>query len=300
MNRNDFRNPLIQSGILLLVVFLSIAIVANSPADGFFGSIFALISGLFKGLLFVIALSIGVIFSIAVLVGIFLLAVSFHSADKAGIMFDQFKTALVALYCKVKGCDNSSLETVSNVSAVEEAVSPVPREADPGEAIAPQQSDTGQLKEEISQITDKLDQLDSSLSSAEERLLALQSQVEQHQSSSAEAGDRLNHIEASSGDLADNVKMQSEKIDSIAEEIIELHKKTSVPEVVSGILSYLDTQEDRDTLMERAEEAVSRGLTYAQTDDFFKDVLPDKVHKALSEHPRLTKDFIRSVKKKFE
>jgi chromosome segregation ATPase len=233
-------------------------------------------------------------------------------------MFDQFKTALVALYCRIRGCDSSSLETVSDVAPVEEETSPVPQQAASVETIAPQQPDTGELKEGMSQITDKLGQLESSLSSAEQRLLALQSQVEQHQSSSAEAGDRLNHIEASSGNLADNVKMQSEKIDSVsaglsaleasigpridslAEEIAELHKKTSVPEVVSGILSYLDTQEDRDTLTERAEEAVSRGLTYAQTDDFFKDVLPAKVHKALSEHPRLTKDFIRSIKKKFE
>ena len=70
--------------------------------------------------------------------------------------------------------------------------------------------------------------------------------------------------------------------------------------MVSGILSYIDAQEDRETLTEKAEEAVSRGMTYAQTDEFFKKSLPAKVHKTLSDHPRLTKDFIRSIKKKFE
>lgn len=70
--------------------------------------------------------------------------------------------------------------------------------------------------------------------------------------------------------------------------------------MVSGILAYIDTQEERDILTEKAEEAVSRGMTYSQTDEFFKKNLPANVHKALSEHPRLTKDFIRSIKKKFE
>ena len=39
MNKNDFKNPLIQSGAILLLVFLLISIVAGSGSQGLWGSI---------------------------------------------------------------------------------------------------------------------------------------------------------------------------------------------------------------------------------------------------------------------
>jgi uncharacterized protein (DUF3084 family) len=299
MNRNDFRNPLIQSGILLLIVFISISIVANSPADGFIGSIFALVSGLLKGLLFVIALSIGLVFSIAVLIGIFILAVSIHSVDKARTLFEQLKTALSALYYKVRYPDNSFEYRAEEPFPAEQSASSAPRAA-ASEAVVVQKQADPKLEEKTNTLEDQLNHLQASLKSAEEQLLSLQSRSHEDQLSATDLRDRINDLEMTSTEFADTIKTQSAEIAAAAAEISELHKKTSVPEVVSGILAYIDTQEERDTLTERAEEAVSRGMTYAQTDQFFKKTLPAKVHKALSEHPRLTKDFIRSIKKKFE
>ncbi len=318
MNRNDFRNPLIQSGILLIIVFISISIVANSPAEGFIGGIFALVSGLIKGLLFVIALSIGLIFSIAVLVGIFILAVSIHSVDKGRTLFEQLKTALLALYYKVRCSDKATeCQTEELLPAVETAPS-APKAAAPTEAAAVHMQHDPKLEEKIKALEDKLKHVQAAAESAEEQLQQLQSRAAEDQAAATSLKERINDLEVNSTELADSMKTQSAEIasaaaqisalensvkpgiDSLAKEIAELHKKTSVPEVVSGILAYIDTQEERDTLTEKAEEAVSRGMTYAQTDAFFKKVLPAKVHKALSEHPRLTKDFIRSIKKKFE
>jgi hypothetical protein len=299
MNRNDFRNPLIQSGILLLIVFISISIVANSPADGFIGSIFALVSGLLKGLLFVIALSIGLVFSIAVLIGIFILAVSIHSVDKARTLFEQLKTALSALYYKVRYPDNSFEYRAEEPLPAEQSASSAPRAA-ASEAVVVQKQADPKLEEKTNTLEDQLNHLQASLKSAEQQLLSLQSRSHEDQLSATDLRDRINDLEMTSTEFADTIKTQSAEIAAAAAEISELHKKTSVPEVVSGILAYIDTQEERDTLTERAEEAVSRGMTYSQTDQFFKKTLPAKVHKALSEHPRLTKDFIRSIKKKFE
>ena len=89
------------------------------------------------------------------------------------------------------------------------------------------------------------------------------------------------------------------EIDTIKQELAALHDKTSVPEVVSGILSYIDLPEDRDLITDKAKEAISRGMTYSQIDDFFKSSLSDEVYQELASHPRLTKDFLRSIKKKF-
>lgn len=318
MNRNDFRNPLIQSGILLLFVFISISIVANSPADGFIGGIFALVIGLLKGLLFIVALSIGLIFSIAVLIGIYLMAVSMNSIDNARTQFEQLKTALSALYCKMRCVDHSTEINEETSSEQKEASSPAPEEKAPPAATIIQEPAEPQFNNKIKILEDKINMFQSALKSAEEQLLILQSRSDEGQATSADLKERLNNIEASSAAFEDTIKSHGAQIasaaadisalgntikpgiDSLKKEIEELHKKTSVPEVVSGILAYIDTQEERDILTEKAEEAVSRGMTYSQTDEFFKKALPTNVHKALSEHPRLTKDFIRSIKKKFE
>lgn len=318
MNRNDFRNPLIQSGILLIIVFISISIVANSPAEGFFGGIFALVSGLIKGLLFVIALSIGLIFSIGVLVGIFILAVSIHSVDKGRTLFEQFKTSLLALYCKTRYGDIATEDKPEDPLPAEETAPSAPKAEALTEAVALQKQHDPKLEEKIKALEGTLQHVQAALESAEQQLHELQSRLSEDQAAATSLKDRINNLEVNSTGLADSIKTQSAEIasasaqisalehsvkpgiESLTKEIAELHKKTSVPEVVSGILAYIDTQEERDTLTEKAKEAVARGMTYAQTDAFFKKVLPAKVHKALSEHPRLTKDFIRSIKKKFE
>ncbi len=318
MNRNDFRNPLIQSGILLLVVFLFISIVANAPADGFIASIYALVSGLVRGLLFVIALSIGLIFSIAVLIGIFLLAVSFHSVDKARTMWEHLKTSLVTFYCRFSERVRSAAKKPESSGSAKSASPSALKAGSSWEAPAVQQQDRLQVEEKIATLEAQTNRLEVTVQSTAERLVTIQAGLEQERASAGDTGDKFGALEAAAGELGSVVKLQEQKIaslqtdvtalaesikaevDSLSREIAELHEKASVPEVVSGILAYIDTQEERETLTEKAEEAVSRGMTYAQTDEFFKKSLPANVHKALSEHPRLTKDFIRSVKKKFE
>ena len=56
MNKKDFKNPLIQSGAILLLVFLLISIVAGSGSQGVLSSIGALISGIFSTVIFIIGL----------------------------------------------------------------------------------------------------------------------------------------------------------------------------------------------------------------------------------------------------
>ncbi len=318
MNRNDFRNPLIQSGILLVVVFIFISIVASAPADGFIAGIYALLLGLIKGLLFVIALSIGVIFSIAVLIGIFLLAASFHSVDKARTMWEHLKKSLASLYDKVKDSSISMWAKAKKLSVGDHQDPQSEKPLIPVKESDAQKQDPLRVETKLNTLGGQLNRLQTSFQAAEQQLATMQARLQEELASATNLEKRLGDLEVSSAELASAVKSQSKElvstqteistfadfirpeIDLLNREIAALHQKTSVPEVVSGILAYIDAQEDRETLTEKAEEAVSRGMTYAQTDEFFKKSLPAKVHKILSEHPRLTKDFIRSIKKKFE
>jgi hypothetical protein len=308
MNKNDFRNPLIQSGAVLLFVFLLISIVANSGPNGMLGSISALFSGLISAILFLIALFIAIIISVAILIGLFIAALSINSVDKARDMFHGLMDSLRSLYSKyISG----------RVSRLTHTIAQSANSGSTGTRTAGV-IDSAAFKEVQARLTkteNTLADLQNAKSSTDEQLVTLHDTVTTLQESSL--ADQYESLEQASQDLAEKVahisttitagstqlrdlenKMSDDRL-TVLEEIAQLQKKTSVPAVVTGILSYIDLPEDRDLISEKAEEAVARGMTYAQIDAFFKSTLKPEVHKVLSEHPRLTKDFLRSVKKKF-
>ncbi len=323
MNKNDFKNPLIQSGAVLLLVFLLISIVASSGSQGLWGSIGALISGLFSAILFVIALCISIVFSIAVIIGIYLAAVSIYSADKGRDLFEQLKFSLSSLYAKVRGTTIKYKASSPKPAKVE----PEPAQgATPAPPAAPQptrQTSAGMPPAQVSALESKIETINSMLtdlthytSTNAEKIAALHQKVddlsnggnlEGELATVSEAYERIStdlqelnsRVQTSSEALEQMERQLGNEIEDIKQNLASLHDKTSVPEVISGILSYIDTPEDRDLITEKAKEAIARGMTYSQIDDFFKASLSDEVYQELAAHPRLTKDFLRSIKKKF-
>lgn len=313
MNRNDFRNPLIQSGIVLLVVFLLIAIVANAGPNGVIGSIAALVTGIFKAILFVIALLIGILVSIAILIGIYIAAVSFGSSERGSEVFNQVKDSVISFYTKLTGSVATKRAARAEKKQVAAAQSSAPPA--PPAAAAVQNDEVKELWKNLNSLQVSIQELQTGQSALTEELAAIKQGAHSHdddagteqlealanaqQSLSENLADLTNRVESDMGRLTDLENSYSNTCEKLKEEIAELHKKTSVPETVSGILSYIDRTEDRDLITEKAEEAISRGMTYNQTDEFFKASLDAQVYQVLAEHPRLTKDFLRSIKKKF-
>ena len=318
MNKKDFKNPLIQSGALLLFAFLLISIVAGSGSEGIWGSVAALFSGLFSAVVFVIALCFAIVVSIAVIIGIYIAAVSIYSVDRGRDLIDQLKSALVSLSSKVpipRKTRSESSEPAAPAAVAQAAHAPSPTAAAPPaspvadhrhSAIQQTIDDLGRQLAELSRTTaaqaDHLASLQKQLdalpdtSDATARLATLE---ETQQSIKTQVDDTAFKLEASLSAIGKLEQQYAEERDKLKAELAALHEKTSVPDVISGILSYIDTQEDRDTVTEKAKEAIARNMTYSQIDDFFKDNLPAGVYKELAAHPRLTKDFLRSIKKKF-
>jgi len=308
MNKNDFRNPLIQSGAVLILFFLLISIVAYSGPNGMLGSISALFSGLISAIVFLIGLFFAIIISVAILIGLFIAALSINSVDKARDMFKGIMDSLRSFYSKYIGgrISKSAPALAQSANGTSSAV------PDAGTI------DSAALKELLARLT-KLEQtlgdIQKTQNSSDEQLVSLQKSVTTLQDNSLT--EQYESLEQAGQDLAAKVDSLSVTITAgstqlsdlenkivddratILAEIAQLQKKISVPEVVTGILSYIDLPEDRELVSEKAKEAVSRGMTYAQIDAFFKSSLTAAVHRVLSEHPRLTKDFLRSVKKKF-
>lgn len=330
MNKNDFKNPLIQSGAILLLVFLLISIVAGSGSQGLWGSIGALISGIFSAVIFIIALTIAIVFSIAVIVGVYLAAVSIYSKEKGRDLWEQLKISLCAFYHKVRGTEPRepiSEPTVAPVmpeqpkaAAPEPPAKPQPVQQAQAEPAKPQtepaEPQVAVQKNQFDAINARLAELTQSSAAQAETIAVLKQQIDDLADTSdqqeteapsehahQELSDQLNElgtkVEAGSAAMQALESQIGEQIDEIKSELASLHDKTSVPETVSGILAYIDSPEDRDLITEKAKEAISRGMTYAQIDDFFKSSLSGEVYKELAAHPRLTKDFLRSIKKKF-
>lgn len=329
MNKNDLRNPLIQSGALLLLVFILISIVAGSGEKGFLGSIGAMISGLFSGILFIIALTIAIIFSIAVLIGLYLAAVSIYSADKARDLYGQLKDTLGTFYGKIPRRTKTppavaqapATKPVASVAHPQDApmqkaeaqlhkteVKAMEQSVDTSAELLIQEQRCEELEQQVTELQNKSQALEAQITSLQQNLDDLQNQ---------EIPEKLNTLDSSAEDISGKLAAQSsalenalnkltdldthinDKLETVLKDIGDLQEKTAAPELVTGILSYIDLPEDREVMTQKAEEAVSRGLTYAQIDEFFKKSLSSHIYKQLSEHPRLTKDFLRSIKKKF-
>lgn len=317
MNKNDFKNPLIQSGIVLLVVFLLIAFVAGSGSQGIGGSIGALFSGIFSTIIFIIALTIAIIVSILIIIGLYIAAVSIYSVDKGRDLFEQFKLALSSLYSKLTGSTRfKTVRSVAKTAAakVQPAAPAAPAATAPAAPV--QQQETGHLEKKLAHIEKQYNDLHQALMANNQQLAELQQRIaaitgnneaaqkisaleDAQQSIDSQMAEMKGDLKKGTAQLNEFRQAMSEQQKSLQDELSALHEKTSVPEVITGILSYIDAPEDREEITKKATEAISRGMTYTQIDEFFKASFAPDIYQELAAHPRLTKDFLRTIKKKF-
>jgi len=308
MNKNDFKNPLIQSGAVLLVVFVLIAIVGGSESQGFWGSIGTIFSTIISGFVFLVGICFAIVFSIFFLIVIFIAAVSIYSVDRGKEMWQGFTSAVAALFQQYVASNKRFARLTVAAAGGTEQLGQTLTDADNEQLAA--------LAEKLGDLDQKMNDLNERFASHSASIKQLRQQVEAaaadgpagahdtNEGANPQAFDerfaRLEDQLASGADAQNQFEQQfSDELEAIKEDLRDLHEKTSIPETISGILSYIDLPEDRDLVTEKAKEAISRGMTYAQIDDFFKDSLKPEVYEELASHPRLTKDFLRSIKKQF-
>lgn len=92
MNKNDFKGPLLQSAAVLAGVVILIVFVASSGDSGSGGGGFgSMLAGIGSLLLYVIGLGASLVFSIAILIAIFLGAVAMVDSAQAAQMYGDLK-----------------------------------------------------------------------------------------------------------------------------------------------------------------------------------------------------------------
>jgi hypothetical protein len=80
---------------------------------------------------------------------------------------------------------------------------------------------------------------------------------------------------------------------------IEEANKTSAQKQppTTGIFTHIDKEEFRTMFVSKVEEALKQELTYAQIDEFLSSSLPPDLIKIIKNHPSLTKNYIRSIRR---
>lgn len=343
MKHRELRLPLIQSAIVLVVIFFLIAFVAGSDAHGFFGGITSIFRGLFFSILFVIALVVALIISIAILIAIFFGAVALYSPDTSKEMLSKFRDNLSSLLVSWKSCCSKDslcssdqqppivqeeaqnfIETVSEqedvpvkVFAEQDEVQLIKKTLttkfeDLGQAVSLTQeqnstlsSSLTELKEVIAanpaeEIIKRADQLESrqeevtaSVAAISEKFNSLEANLNKHGQAAVANGASIQDLQSSLAAL----KEELQQLKSVPPaSVVKENDAASSEEEDHRIFSYIEKDSDKEQFTNLINEAVEKGMTYAEIDSFLSESMTKKVDAIIKEHPSLTKAYIRSCK----
>ncbi len=318
MKHNVLRGPLITSGLILLFLSVLIYLTSTSPDGSLWGSIGTLVVGLLKTVQLLIALSLGLLVSLAVLIGIFLGAVALVNPDTASRMFtgltDTLSGWIAPLSEQVKSrCSRNTPSAVETVrDKVESEVRPL---------FSGLQRDIKELRKEIrtelARIGERLDLLEQQTAGAaqKEELASLQDRVQA-------IGEKSDQVAVSVDTLKQGLETIGARVDQAAEmqpvlgELTERLNRLEQESVAvqqdgrsSGasaaeageaeehrIFSYLDDPADRQRLRDLVAANLKKDMTYAKFMDFLARELGGQAGEAVTSHPSLIKDYIKQCR----
>jgi len=306
MKTNDFKAPLTQSAAVLGGVIVLVLIVASSGASG--GGVVAGIVGIAKTILWVIGMGISLSLCIAILIGIFLGAVAMTSPAQASEMYASLKKNFalsVVNLCSCTSCEDDSA------------------------AKAQLEEEYNQMKQEFAQLQQSNSALMSKLDTLRNDNVSLQTKVGDVQNENSALKTKLEELNNTVADLQAAEKSINELIVKLTEKVekgndqelkeqlakleqLQSATKVEIDTIIerlnslensvkqsssSGIFSYIEDEDSQYLFTEAAAEAVDKGLTYAQIDEYLTQTLPPELDKVIKDHPSLTKNYIRSIRR---
>ncbi|MBU1564471.1 MAG: hypothetical protein KJ630_02445 [Proteobacteria bacterium] len=309
MGKNEFRRPLLQSAAVLVAVIILATIAASSGSGNTGGGFLAIVAGIGNTVLFAVGLAIGLGVSIALLIGIFLAAVAMVSPQQASEMYSDLKKNFsqgALICCNSWSCDNKSgfetqidfeehnrmkqeiFDLQKNNSGLSGKIIELEGE---GllykERIADLQSENLSLKDKIEVLGQAVKSLKDSENDIRSLVADLTTKIQS--GSDPEMIAQIKNLE--------RLQLQTKNdIESIIERLntLEIYQKQSP---TSGIFSYIDNEKYQALFIEKVEEALKQEMTYAQIDDYLSTMLPPALDKIIKDHPSLTKNYIRNLRR---
>jgi predicted nucleic acid-binding Zn-ribbon protein len=309
MNNSQFRGPLFQSAAVLAGVIILAMIAASSGAGGAGGGILGVIVGIGKTILFGIGLAVGLGFSIALLIAIFLAAVAMVSPEQASQMYSDLK----------KNFAKSVLTCQTPWSCCNTPGSERPIDAEEyirmKQEITDLQAKNINLTGKIKELKEDTAQLIGNVEAVKADNAALKAKIDDLSQRVKDLSDAENAIKEVVADLTTKIQAGAdqdmiaqirnlERLQAQTREELEgfIERLTSLEPgqkqtPTSGIFSYIDKDTYQALFIEKVEEALGRELTYAQIDEYLSSHLPPDLVKTIKDHPSLTKNYIRSLRR---
>ncbi len=144
------------------------------------------------------------------------------------------------------------------------------------------------LKGSIKPIADKI-------ASLEENIISFTSEGEKENEGIKELVNKA--IETLKGEIKD-VQNEVAKLSSppSKERKPESTGDSDSASTVHRILSYFENKSDKNTFTASVKKGIDQGMTYAQIGEFLQNTLSKKASEIISDHPSLTKDYIRTIR----
>lgn len=300
MSNSQFRKPLVQSSLVLLAFLVFILFVNGAQPTGFFGSIGAIFVGTFKTILYLLGLTLGVLSSIAILVAIFFAAVALYSPRVSSELYSRFKESLVIFIAELQefltcSCEGSTSKRSKNadkeeLNALTSRLIQTERDRDASKVTI---NDLTALADDNKTLAQSLQQ---QLDEAEQAKETLQEQNNEATEASSALSGELEILKTTIGTLETDKDSLSKQVSELNAKVEELESAAEMaPE--AGIFSYFETDEDKELFVDKIEEAIKQEMTYAQIDAFLTEELPENVGKIAKDHPSLTKNYIRNLRR---
>ena len=336
MKRHELQKPLIQSALVLLAILLLIGFVAGSNAQTFFGGITSIFKGAFFSVLFIFALAIALLFSIVVLIGVYLGALALYNPETARQTYFKLQDRVIAQIAEWKSCRAESFNPGNTV--VESPVGPGIRpQVQPAQELRQQPAtaaaeDIQTLRDTITQLSKENKVFAATLADMKSKLDTLSAQEleaasiattqfekqEQHFTVGLmELSTQIEEVRATAQNSDKQAQLQSaqlletqKSLAALAEEMEKIQKTvatvqeetdTSTSAFVTGdyrIFSYFDNDKDKQKFISLIEEAVEKEMTYADIDEFLSKSLSKQLDAVVKDHPSLTREYIRDQRKK--
>lgn len=150
------------------------------------------------------------------------------------------------------------------------------------------------LHDENSELNEKIDALNLSMTHLQNSEKEIKSLVDKltdkiHAGGDLELKNQIKKLEQLHADTHIDIEVLSERLKTL-ESSLKLAP-------VSGIFTYIDKQEDQSLFIEKVQEALVQEMTYAQIDDYLTNTLPVELDKIIKDHPALTRNYIRNLRR---
>lgn len=305
MRKDEFRTPLIQSGALLVAIVFIISLIPSGDGMSVGSVIGAIFTGIFKLILFILALALGVALAIATLFGIFIGAVALQSPQRASEIYAETKIRLSTLIQNALACRSEasswnlpSSKIADTAISQEEYVQMKDRISSLQNANLQLQGDVSSLHSKNAQLQDDLHGLTrmvDELKESEQKIKDLISElsVKIKEEPDVELKNQIQKLEVMVSQTNQSIADLAGRLESLESSSMALSPETQS----GGIFSYIENEQHRALLSAKVQEGITRDLTYAQFDEFLTGALPAELDKVIKDHPSLTKDYIRSLRK---